>query len=224
MFLLACLILYLSFTSQLRDSFLCEDFYNLQRLDSVPSYVIPGTTCKRAGGIMVVNLQRAVKHHLGAKYRKCSKRNNVLHIKTSLGVHTAWNRKESYNKQFGVGDSSPKRYDRQTFSIQSHTPTPCPIPRIQKYMWPFCCCCWCQYGWEQPGGGRVVIMPEDSPLQGRILLPQMLMTPLLRNPVLRGMQMREQRWIAPSNTVEAESWHFRTSISTYSPCRVLPHL
>lgn len=43
-YLLAWLILYLSFKSHLRGSFLCEDFHNLQKLESVLLYVTPETT------------------------------------------------------------------------------------------------------------------------------------------------------------------------------------
>lgn len=141
----SCLICYLSLKSQLRGSSLCEDFYNTQRLDSVPSYVIPGTTWYRAGRILVVNLQRTVKRPLGATYWKCNKRNNVLHIKTSLGTRIAWDRKEYYDSLVWVivllRDMTGKH------SQSRHIP---PL-RVQPQAFRNTCGrfrCSCQYGWE----------------------------------------------------------------------------
>lgn len=148
-----------------------------------------------------------------------NQRDNILHTRTSLRKYTIWDRKEYYNTTVWCEWQFSQGHDRQTFSIQSPPPPhppPQPNPRHSEiYVAIFVVD-------ASVAGSSIKI--EGSPTQGRIVLPKMLIKPPLRNTVLGHMQIWEQNWIAQNIRVGVESWHLRTSISTYSPCRALPYL
>lgn len=93
-----------------------------------------------------MNLQRAVECHLGDKYWKCNKRNNILHIKTSLGTHVALDRKEYYDSLVWV-----------IVLLRNMTGMFLSIQGVQPQAFRNTCghfCCWCQYVWKQYFHGR----------------------------------------------------------------------
>lgn len=135
---------------------------------------------------MVVNLQRAVECHLGDKYWKCNKRNNILHIKTSLGTPVALDRKEYYDSLVWVIvllRNMTGKHSQSRESNPRHSEIHVAIFVVDVSM---------SGSSISMGVGRVLIH-EGSPIQGSVLLPKMLIKPPLRNTLLSVcMQIWEQ--------------------------------